>query len=154
MTPNEIIATVLRASVHRFIGRLGGDPETKFFDSGNSVTRANIAINKPGAKRDDGQAPDWFTVEIWGEDGQAFADQCRKGQLVDVTGRVKTERWNDRTTGEEKTRLVVTAEAWAALGAPGQQAAAAPAPAAAPAAGAPAQAPAPAAPVEQDAIPF
>lgn len=148
MTPNEIIATVLRASVHRFIGRLGGDPETKFFDSGTSVTRGNIAINKPGAKRDDGQQPDWFTVEIWGADGQAFADQCRKGQLVDVTGRVKTERWNDRNTGEEKTRMVVTAETWAPVGVQGQPAPAAAAPAAA---GAP---PAPAPAVTHDEIPF
>ena len=148
---NDIIATVLRASVHRFIGRLGRDPETRFFDSGNSVTRANIAINKPGAKKDDGQAPDWLTVEIWGPEGQAFADQCCKGQLVDVVGRVKSERWTDRA-GEEKLQLVVTAETWTLVGGQGQQAPAAAAPAAA---GAPpaAAAPAPAA-IDQDMIPF
>lgn len=153
MNGNEIINTVLRASVHRFIGRLGGDPETKFFDSGKIVTRANIAINKPGAKRDDGQAPDWFTVEIWGTEGQAFADQCRKGQLVDVSGRVKSERWTVQSTGEEKTRLVVTAETWAPVGAQGQQASAA-APAAAGAPPAPAPAPAPSAGINDDDIPF
>jgi single-strand DNA-binding protein len=109
---NEIIATVLRASVHRFIGRLGRDPEIRYFESGNCVANATMAINKPGAKKDDGQEPDWFKVEIWGEAASQFADQCKKGALIDVTGRVKTDRWTDRNTGEQKTQLVVTAEMW------------------------------------------
>lgn len=126
---NDLIATVLRASVHRFIGRLGRDPEVRFFDSGNCVATASIGINRPGAKKDDGQAPDWLKVEIWGQQGQAFADACKKGQLIDVAGRVKTERWTDRNTCEEKVQLCVTAESWALVTPPGQ--APAPAPAAA-----------------------
>jgi single-strand DNA-binding protein len=168
---NDIIATVLRASVHRFIGRLGCDPELKTFDSGACVARANIAINKPGAKRGDGQQPDWFTVQLWDQAGVEFADQCRQGQLIDVTGRVKSERWTDRNTGEEKMRLVVMAEKWALVDSQApQQPAPAAAPAVAPAAGVPAPAqhaayaaagyqPAPAAaappsPVDEDKIPF
>lgn len=111
MTPNEIIATVLRASSHTFVGRLGADPEIKFFDNGNCVAKGRMAINKPGAKKDDGQAPDWFTVEVWGEQGQAFADQCRKGSQINVIGRVKTNRWTTKD-GEQRTDLIVTADAW------------------------------------------
>jgi single-strand DNA-binding protein len=134
---NEIIATVLRASVHRFIGRLGRDPEIRYFESGNCVANATMAINKPGAKKDDGQEPDWFKVEIWGEAASQFADQCKKGALIDVTGRVKTDRWTDRNTGEQKTQLVVTAEMWSivptqAKPAPSAASAPAPAPVAAP----------------------
>lgn len=146
MTPSEIIATLLRASCHTFIGRLGSDPEIKFFDNGNAVAKGRLAINKPGAKRDDGQAPDWFTVEVWGDQAQAFMDQCRKGHRITVMGRVKTNRWQTNA-GEQRTDLIVTAEAWRSLE-PGSQAAA---PAAAPAAPAPAPAPAPAAPVTQAA---
>ncbi len=113
---NELIATVLRASQHRFIGRLGRDPETRFFNSGSSVTTATIAINRPGAKKDDGQEPDWFKVEIWGAEGQAFADTLHKGDLVDVFGRVKTESWDDRATGEKRHQLVITADTWAPVG--------------------------------------
>ena len=117
MTPTEIIATVLRASCHRFIGRLGSDPEIKFFDNGNCVAKGRIAINKPGAKKDDGQEPDWFTVEVWGEHGQAFADQCRKGHRIDVMGRIKTNRWTTKD-GEQRTDLIVTADVWKSLEAP------------------------------------
>ena len=111
MTPLEIIATVLRASCHQFIGRLGADVEIKYFDNGNAVAKGRIAINKPGAKRDDGQAPDWFTVEVWGQEAQAFMDQAKKGDRIGVTGRVKTNKWTSKA-GEERTDLIVTAEAW------------------------------------------
>jgi single stranded DNA-binding protein len=111
MNATEIMAIVLRASCHQFIGRLGADVEVKFFDNGNAVAKGRIAINKPGAKRDDGQAPDWFTVEVWGEDAQKFADQVQKGDRIVVSGRVKTNKWTSKT-GEDRTDLIVTAEAW------------------------------------------
>jgi single-strand DNA-binding protein len=109
---NDLLASVLRASQHRFIGRLARDPEIRFFDNGNSVANVRMAVNKPGAKRDDGQEPDWFKLELWGDQAQAFADSCTKGSLVDVTGRVKTETWKDRTTGEERRALTVQVENW------------------------------------------
>jgi hypothetical protein len=90
---SDLITQVLRASQHRFIGRMARDPELRSFDSGNCVCNARILINKPGAKRDDGQEPDGFKLEIWGEKAQAFTDATRKGDLVDVTGRVKSESW-------------------------------------------------------------
>ncbi len=111
MNATEIMATVLRASCHQFIGRLGADVEVKYLDNGNAVAKGRIAINKPGAKRDDGQASDWFTVEVWGEEAQKFADQARKGDRIAVSGRVKTNKWTSKT-GEERTDLIVTAEAW------------------------------------------
>lgn len=127
---SELISQVLRASQHRFIGRMACDPELRSFDSGNCVCNARILINKPGAKRDDGQEPDGFKLEIWGEKAQAFTDATRKGDLVDVTGRVKSESWSDRTTGEQRTGLVVLVEEWALAGQPRQAApAAAPQPA-------------------------
>ena len=125
---SDLTAQVLRASQHRFIGRMARDPEIRSFDSGNCVCNVRILINKPGAKRDDGQEPDGFKLEIWGEKAQAFTDATRKGDLVDVTGRVKSETWTDRN-GEQRTGLVVMVEEWALAGQPRQ---AAPAQAAAP----------------------
>jgi single-strand DNA-binding protein len=156
----NIVATVMRASSHRFVGRLGRDPEMKCFDSGKSVVNASIGINIPGSKQGDGKQPDWFKIEIWGEDGQAFADQCRKGDLVEVIGRVRTNRWTDGQ-GQPRLDLVVTADHWSLVRSSGQAAGTAPAaPAPMPAAVAPAPhlaaagwQPA-AAPVAENDIPF
>ena len=150
----NIVATVMRASSHRFVGRLGRDPEMKCFDSGKSVVNASIGINIPGSKQGDGKQPDWFKIEIWGEDGQAFADQCRKGDLVEVVGRVRTNRWTDGQ-GQPRLDLVVTADEWSLVRSSGQAAGAAPAsPAPMPAAVAPAPHLAAVAPVDHDDIPF
>lgn len=133
---NELLAQVLRASQHRFIGRMARDPEFRSFESGNCVCNGRILINKPGAKRDDGQEPDGFKLEIWGEKAQAFIDSgAKKGDLVDVTGRVKTETWTDKQTGEERRGLTIQVEEWSLAGqlrpaAPAAKAAAAPAQAA------------------------
>lgn len=135
---SEIINTLLRASVHHFIGRLGRDPEMRFLQNGNSVCNASIGINRPGAKKDDGQEADWIKLEIWGEDGQRFADTCRKGQEVHVVGRVKTDRWTDRNSGQERMALCCMVKQWQLIQAPAQ----APAPAAAAPAAAPAAQPA------------
>ena len=127
---NELAKILLRASVHHFIGRLGRDPEMRFFETGNSVCNARIGINQPGAKQGDGNEADWIKLEIWGEDGQRFADACSKGQEVHVVGRVKSERWTDRNTGEERVQLCCTVKQWqatpAATPAPQPQAQSAP----------------------------
>jgi single-strand DNA-binding protein len=120
---NDPIATLLRASVHQFIGRLGRDPETRFLDNGKSVTNVNIGVNHL-ADRDQS---DWIKLEVWGEQGQAFADQCRKGELVHVIGRVKTDRWTNRNTGEEQMMLCCRVEQWKLIPTAGAPAPAAPA---------------------------
>lgn len=114
---NELIASLLRASQHNFIGRLARDPEVKYLDGGSCVANARILINRPGAKRDDGIPPDAFNLAVWGDKATEFADQFRKGQLVDVTGRVKTDTWKDRNTGEERKGLTITVDKFAAVGA-------------------------------------
>ncbi len=154
---NELIAQVLRASQHRFIGRMARDPEFRSFDSGNCVCNGRILINKPGAKRDDGQEPDGFKLEIWGDKAQAFLDSgAKKGDLVDVSGRVKTETWTDRNTGEERRGLTIQVDQWAIAG---QPRATAPAPAqpsvgSSAAAAAPAWNTAPADTIDEDDVPF
>ena len=107
------IAVVLRASLHTFMGRVGREVEVRYFENGNAVANVSIAVNRPGSKRDDGQEPDWLKLELWGERAQDFADTVSKGDLVTVTGRVKTERWTVRATGEERMGLAVIVSEWA-----------------------------------------
>jgi single-strand DNA-binding protein len=106
----ELMATVLRAETHRFIGRLGRDPELRSFEGGSCVANVTMAVDRPDKRRDDGQEPDWFKLDAWNEDAVALVDQFHKGDVVEVVGRVKLERWTDRATGEEKSTLVVKVE--------------------------------------------
>ena len=85
----------------KLVGRAGHDPEVRYFESGTVVANFSLAVR--GLKRDD--EPEWFKLEIWGKTAQVAADYVRKGSLIGVVGRIKTERWTDRTTGEEKKKI-------------------------------------------------
>lgn len=113
---HDLAITVLRASQHRFVGRLTRDPELRTLDSGKSVCNVRILINRPGAKRDDGQEPDGFKLELWNDLALSFVDAHRKGDLCDVWGRVKSESWTDRQTGEPRAGLVVLVDSWSPIG--------------------------------------
>lgn len=88
------------------IGRAGRDPEVRYFESGTMVANLSLAVNP--SKRD--EAPDWFNLEIWGRQAQVAADYVRKGGLIAVYGRINQQKWTDRTSGEEKSKWVVTVD--------------------------------------------
>lgn len=85
------------------IGRAGRDPEAKFFESGSCVAKFTLAVS--GFSRDD--EPEWFSVEAWGKTAQVVADYVRKGSQVAIVGSMKTEKWTDRTSGQERSRQIV-----------------------------------------------
>ena len=120
---NELVFSILRASQHRFIGRLVRDPELRTLQSGKSVCNVRMLVNRPGSKKDDGQEPDGFKLELWNDLAVSFVDAHRKGDLCDVWGRVKSESWQDRTTGETRTGLVVMVDSWQPIGGQAQPAA-------------------------------
>lgn len=130
----DLLTQLIECHQWRFIGRLAADPEIKYLQTGQSVCNARLLVNRPGQRRDDGQKPYAFKLAAWGDQAQSFADAARRGDLVDVEGRVKSETWTDRTTGEERRGVVLTVESFEVLVKAGQQQqAAAPAPQARPA---------------------
>ena len=123
---NDLLTQLIECNQWQFIGRLAADPEMKYFGSGASVCNARLLVNRPGQKRDDGQKPYGFKLKLWNDKAQAFADVARKGDLVNVGGRVETETWTDRD-GEERSGVVVNVEAFEIMAKPGQGQQAAPA---------------------------
>ena len=145
---NDLLTQLIECNQWHFVGRLGADPEIRYFESGASVCNAPLLVNRPGQKRDDGQKPYKFKLELWRERAQAFADAAKKGDQIDVQGMVKIDTWTDRTSGEERSGLVLNVERYEVLQKAGQGQQSAPTPQARPAASAwagaaPAAAPAP-----------
>lgn len=86
------------------VGRLGRDPEARYFETGKSVCNFSLAIDQG---RDN--PPLWLPVEAWNKTGEIVTNHCRKGSLVGVQGALKEEKWTDRQTGQERTRITVSA---------------------------------------------
>jgi len=94
------------------IGRAGRDPEVRYFESGSNVANLTLAVN--AFKRDD--PPEWFNLEIWGKQAQVAVDYVRKGSLIGVIGRIRMDKWTDRSTGQERMKPVVSVERLELLG--------------------------------------
>ena len=88
-----------------FIGNVGKDPETKFFESGTCVSEFTLALNKP-PKDGQEQDPSWINCKAWGKTAQLVADYVRRGHRLAVQARVDQESWTDRSTGEKRSKLV------------------------------------------------
>lgn len=88
------------------VGRVGRDPQARYFESGSMVAEFSIATNH--YKADDG--PDWHNIKVWGKSAQVAVDYVKKGHLVGVIGQLQYEKWTDCNTGESRTKPVVVAD--------------------------------------------
>jgi single-strand DNA-binding protein len=90
-------------NVINLVGRLGKNPEVKIFDSGASLAKCTLAVNR-NRKDDD---PDWFDVNFWGKLAEIVTNYTAKGSLIAVTGEFKLEEWVDSSTGLPRSKPVV-----------------------------------------------
>ena len=96
------------------VGRAGRDPEVKYFESGKVVCNFTIAVNRNTSHRDD--PPDWFDLEMWDKTAEVAKNFVRKGSLIGISGSLKFDRWNDRTTGDERQKPVIRVDRLDLLG--------------------------------------
>lgn len=90
------------------VGRLGRDPEVRYFETGTVVASVSLAVR--GWSREDGEHTDWFDLEVWGKQAQTLADRARKGDQIGVTGRMVSSTFEGRDGGK-RTKWVVKVSA-------------------------------------------
>jgi single-strand DNA-binding protein len=95
------------------VGRVGGDPDIKYFESGSVVCNLTLAVNRRSRNSDQ---PDWFNLELWGKTAEVAANYVRKGSLIGITGALKFDAWKDRSTGTNRTKPVIRVERLELLG--------------------------------------
>lgn len=100
-------------NVVTLVGRVGTDPEVKYFESGTVVCNLTLAV-KRRSSRDD--KPDWFNLELWGKTAEIAANYVRKGSLIGVSGAIKLDHWQDRATGAARSKPVVRVDRLDLLG--------------------------------------
>ena len=86
----------------QLIGRLGKDPESKFTPTGKKVAHFSLAVSqrwKTGGEAK--EYTEWVNIEAWGRLGEVAQEYLKKGSLVYIEGRLKTEKYEDKG-GETK----------------------------------------------------
>lgn len=100
-------------NVVTLVGRVGGDPDVKYFESGSVVCNLTLAVNRQSRNSDQ---PDWFNLELWGKTAEVAANYVRKGSLIGVHGSLKFETWQDRNTGAQRSKPVIRVDRLELLG--------------------------------------
>ena len=86
----------------QLIGRLGKDPEGRFIPTGKQVTHFSLAVTNRWKTKDgdNKEYTEWINVEVWGRLGEICQEYLKKGSLVYLEGRLKTDKYEDN--GENK----------------------------------------------------
>lgn len=100
-------------NVVHLVGRVGGDPDVKDFDSGAKKCRLTLAVNRLSRNSDQ---PDWFNLELWGKTADIAARYVRKGSQIGVTGSLKIDSWQDYNTGAHRSTPIIKVDRLDLLG--------------------------------------
>lgn len=145
------------------IGNLTRDPELKYTPKGTAVCEAGLAINRSFTPTEGGERREETTfvdVTFWGRTAEVVHQYCKKGRPLFVEGRLQLDTWEDKQSGQKRSRLRVVGEGFQFLGGRSSDSEGAPASQPHSSEGAPRAArPAPSAhqeppPVDDDDVPF
>jgi single-strand DNA-binding protein len=92
----------------QLIGRLGRDPESRFTPTGKKVAHFSVAISNRWKDREGEmrESTEWVNVEAWERLGETCQQYLKKGSLVYVDGRLKTDKVENQGDARYFTKVV------------------------------------------------
>lgn len=98
-------------------GNLTRDPELRYTPAGKAIAKFGMAINRnwtseTGEKREEVTFVD---IDAFGRQAEVISQYLKKGRPVLVEGRLKLDQWDDKQTGQKKSRLGVVLESFSFL---------------------------------------
>lgn len=103
------------------LGNVTRDLELRYTPKGSAVTEVGLAINRQYSL-DNGERKEETTfvdVTLWGRTAEVAAEYLRKGRPVFIEGRLQLDTWEDKQTGQRRSKLRVVGETMQLLGGPG-----------------------------------
>ena len=98
-------------------GNLTRDPELRYTPKGTGIAKFGLAINRnwtneAGEKKEEVTFVD---VDAFGKQAEIISQYFKKGRPILVEGRLKLDSWDDKQTGQKKSRLGVVLESFSFL---------------------------------------
>jgi len=99
-------------------GNLTRDPEVRATPSGAQVANFSIAVNRTFKGSDGSQQEQVSYLECvaWGKAGETIAQYTKKGSGLLVSGRIEQRSWDDKASGQKRSRTEIIVEDFAFLG--------------------------------------
>lgn len=94
------------------VGNLGNDPESRFLPSGGAVTNITVATSESWKDKQSGQAQErteWHRVVFFNRLAEIANEYLRKGSKVYLEGSLRTRKWQDKTSGQDRYSTEIVA---------------------------------------------
>lgn len=100
------------------LGNLTRDPEVRYTPKGSAVCDLGIAVNRQytldsGEKREE---VTYVDVVLWSRLAEIAGEYLKKGRPVFIEGRLQMDSWEDKQSGQKRTKLRVIGETMQLLG--------------------------------------
>ena len=105
------------------VGNLGADPEVRYMPSGGAVTSISIATSEQWTDKASGQKQErteWHRVTLFNRMGEIAGEYLKKGSQVYIEGSIRTDKYQDKTTGEDRYSTQIIARDMQLLGGRGE----------------------------------
>jgi single-strand DNA-binding protein len=95
------------------LGNLTRDPQVRYTPSGMAVADIGLAVNHTWFDKQTNQRKEEATfveVTLWGRTAEIAGEYLAKGRQVLIEGRLKLDQWDDKQTGQKRSKLHVVCE--------------------------------------------
>jgi single-strand DNA-binding protein len=94
------------------VGNLTRDPELRYTPKGMAIAKIGLAVNRKwttecGEQREEVTFVD---IDVFGRQAENLGQYKRKGDPLLVEGRLRLDQWEDRGTGQKRSKLSVVGE--------------------------------------------
>ncbi len=91
----------------QLIGYLGREPDSRFTPSGKRVTHFSLGVTQRWKTGDENrESTEWVNIEVWDRLAEICSEYLKKGSLVYVEGRIKTDKYEDNGSNRYFTKVV------------------------------------------------
>lgn len=102
------------------IGNLTRDPEVRYTPKGQAVVDLGIAVNRRyRVENETREEVTYLDVTFWGKQAEVLGQYMKKGRPIFVEGRLHMDTWEDKQSGQKRSRLRITGEEFQFLGSGG-----------------------------------
>ena len=88
-------------------GNITRDIEIRTIATGTAIADFSIAVNEKYGEK---ESVHFFEITAWGKTAEFVSKYFKKGDPILIEGRLNQETWKDKTTGDNRSKIKITAE--------------------------------------------
>lgn len=100
------------------IGNLTRDPEIRHTPKGTAIAQIGLAVSRTftAGSNEKREEVTFIDVEAYGKQAETIGEYCKKGRPLYVEGRLRLDAWDDKASGQKRSKMKVVLESFQFLG--------------------------------------